>query len=116
MKASAYRQSWPQNRLSKIEFGIARKRSWYADTNQFDEQTARSANLYVFCVFTEKDEKLARIRVRDVSAWRFYVLSTEMINQQFGGQRKVALSRIEELTDPVEYDDLKARIDHVIGS
>ena len=37
------------------------------------------------------------------------------IDERFGEQKSVALSRIEEVREPVSHDDLKETIDSVLG-
>lgn len=55
VKSAAYLQSWHQKRPSAISFGIAKKRPWDPETNQYGETRVRSADVYVFCLLTPKD-------------------------------------------------------------
>ena len=113
VKASAYLQSWPQETPSVIRFDISKKKSWHADTNTNDSDRVRSAHCYVFCIYAEKDS--AKCNIVDITAWRFYVISTERIDSAFGDQKSVGLGRIEQLTQPIEYSQLRGHIDRVSG-
>jgi hypothetical protein len=50
VKSAAYCQSWQQNRLSDICFGIAPTLGWDASTNTSGSELARQSDVYVFCV------------------------------------------------------------------
>jgi hypothetical protein len=53
VKSSGYLQSWHQTKLSKIQFDIAPKAGWDADSNVQVQAKMRSADCYVFCVYEE---------------------------------------------------------------
>ncbi len=53
VKSSAYVQSWQQKTLSKPRYDIARKKSWYTETNQYSLEAVHSADCYVFCFYPE---------------------------------------------------------------
>ncbi len=113
VKASAYLQSWPQEIPSVIRFDISRKKSWHADTNTSDTDRVRSAHCYVFCIYPEKDP--AKCNIVDTTAWRFYVISTGRIDSAFVDQKSVGLARIEQLTQSIEYSQLRGHVDRVLG-
>ena len=113
VKASAYLQSWPQKTPSVIRFDISKKRSWHADTNTYDTDRVRSARCYVFCIYPEKDP--AKCNIVDITAWRFYVISTERIDSALVDQKSVGLARIEQLTQSIEYSQLRGDVDRVLG-
>ena len=112
VKSSAYVQAWQQRQPSRIQFDIARKLAWDHDSNTTVEEPVRPADCYVFCLHREKDEDKAN--PLDVSSWCFWVLSTARINEVFGGQQSVVLSRIEALTDPVTAADLRRTVHEVL--
>ena len=116
VKSAAYCQSWEQSSPSTIRFDIAKKLSWHADSNTSDEQSSRSADCYVFCLYAEEDRASARRNVLDASCWRFYVVPRSKLDRSFGTQKGVALSRIEEIATAVPFADLKGRVDAVLGS
>ena len=108
VKTSAYLQSWKQDKPSLIKFDIAKKKSWYADTNTYSDTPDRPSDYYVFCLFTERDEKKAD--VLNLSQWHFYILPTQLINDKFGEQKSISLRKIEREISPVAFHDIKAII------
>ena len=114
VKASGYCQSWPQSSLSQIQFGIGKTKPWDAATNVYGKEPERSADCYVFCLFTEKDQTAAKRSVLDASAWRFYVVATRQLDETYGEQKTLALSRLEKITDGVPYTNLRERIEQVL--
>ncbi len=115
VKSAAYCQSWEQSSPSPIRFDIAEKMSWHADSNTSDEQSNRSADCYVFCLYAEEDRASARRNVLDTNCWRFYVVPTSKLDLSFGTQKGVALSRIEEIATAVPFANLKGRVDAVLA-
>lgn len=113
VKCSAYLQTWYQSSLSQIKFGIGKTRAWDPQTNVMAVEPSRSADCYVFCLYPEKDVAIADIL--NVPAWQFYVVPTAQINQVCGEQKSLTLKRLESFGGPVEYSQLKARIDQVLG-
>lgn len=113
VKSAAYVQAWTQKRPSTIQFDIARKYPWDAETNIYGAEQVRSADCYVFCLYPERDE--ARADPIDVPAWRFWVVPTAQIDAVFGGQKSVALSRIEGLVEAVGAAGLAAAVAAALG-
>lgn len=114
IKSASYSQTWTQKQPSAIRFGIAKARSWHAESNVYDSDLKRSADCYVFALFSDLDNP--RQNVADLSFWRFFVLPTARIDEKFGDQKTVALSRIEAMATSVEWRDLRRAIDDcVIG-
>jgi len=98
--------------LSFACFDIAKKRSWDAVTNTYTDYPIRASDIYVFCLFTEKDP--GRADLLDVTQWEFYVVLAYRIEQELGDQKSVSLSRIQSMCKPVEYHALKDWIDSEI--
>ena len=113
VKASAYIQSWQQKQLSKIVFDIAPHRAWDAVTNVTVSEPARTADCYVFCLFADRDRDTCR--VADSSRWLFYVVSTQLLNQHFPGQKTARLSSIERISTPVSFQQLRTEIDRALN-
>jgi hypothetical protein len=109
VKSAAYVQSWSQEKPSTISFDIAKKTPWDAETNTYGTEPARSADCYIFCLYAETDATKAN--VLNLDDWKFYVLSTRMINGEFKDQKRVALSRIVRLCDAVPYSQLNDAVD-----
>jgi hypothetical protein len=114
VKSAAYLQSWEQKRLSVIRFDIARKQGWDAVANVLAAEPTRSADAYVFCLYSETDP--ARVDVLDAGAWEFYVLSTEQIERELGNQKSIGLRSLQALVEPIRYGDLQEHIDELLFS
>ena len=112
VKSAAYAQTWTQKQPSAIRFDIAKTRSWHAESNIYDTDLKRSADCYVFALFSDLDNP--RRHVADVSFWRFFVLPTACMDEKFGDQKTVALSRIEAMETSVEWRELRRAIDECI--
>ena len=95
VKSSAYVQSWRQQRLSKISFGIGPTHAWDPETDVFDEEKRRQADVYVFCVLAHKDQ--ATFDPLNLNQWDFYVLRTIQLDEGMGDRRQVRLERVLEL-------------------
>lgn len=112
VKSTAYLQSWQQKRLSLIRFDIGVKRGWDAETNINALEASRSADVYVFCIFTAVDRETAS--PLNLSQWFFMVCPTELLNQRFSGQKSVALSSLEGLgLERVGFGELGAAIESI---
>ena len=105
VKSAAYFQSHHQDVPSKISFNIKKTRPWDNETNQREKTPRRSAQVYVFCLLTNKDRNT--INPLDLSQWKFYILPTTVIDSSLGNQKSVGLSRLEELgAKIVNYDQI----------
>jgi hypothetical protein len=112
IKSSAYVQSWHQDSLSKIIFGISKTRSWDPENNSLSEHLSRESDIYVFSLYKEKEKDKAN--TLDVTMWEFHVLSTEIINDCLGAQKTIGLSSLKKYCQPVAFDKLKDSIDKII--
>jgi hypothetical protein len=109
VKTSGYLQSWQQTRLSDISFDIACKRSWYADTNTYSSEAARSANVYVFALHRHQEK--ATVDPLDLSQWIFYVLPATVLNERCATKRTIGLPSLIRLgATAVEFEDLGRQI------
>lgn len=92
VKTSGYIQSWEQERLSNITFGIQPTYGWDSNTNTYSTEKVRQADVYVFCVHkhTEQDT----INPLDISQWDFYVMSTDVLNREAGNKRSATLNSL----------------------
>lgn len=112
VKASAYLQSWYQAKLSKIRFNIAKKLAWNPETNEWGEKPERNADIYVFCVYTEKNKE--NIDVLNSDKWEFYVVSTTKLNEKLPDQKTIGQPGLRKLANPVRFDNLKEEIAKII--
>lgn len=115
VKSAAYLQDWNRKKSSSIVFGIGKKRPWHRETNIMEKDSVRSANCYVFCLYTEDDKEKITRTIMDAGKWQFFILSTEQINNELGNQKTVSLGRLKKLCEPVEFNNLKEQIDHLLG-
>ena len=114
MKSAAYVQTWAQKSLSPIRFDIAHKRAWYAETNTYATEAARSADIYVLCVFAAIAR--ASANPRDPDQWFFLACRASLLNERFPTQKTVALSALERLgLARLKYDALDEHI-RVLGT
>lgn len=109
VKASAYIQTWGQERLSEIRFGIQPTFAWNAETNVYDTEMRRQSDVYVFCVLKHTEQET--IDPLDARQWDFYPLRTSVLNEKVGNQKGISLSKIRKLgASAAAYSDLHARI------
>lgn len=121
IKAAAYTQSWQQTKKSRVNFDIARKKTWDPATNTQSKTATRSADCYVFALFTYEnfeDKQAAVSHFLELTNWQFYVIPTKLIEQKLGSSKTVGLRWLETHSEPdgcVQFSDLKRRIDLVLG-
>jgi hypothetical protein len=107
VKSSGYLQTWSQTKPSIIQFDIAKKRAWYAETNTMSGTSQRTADIYVFCVFAETRKELAD--PLDLNQWFFLVASAEFLEQVFKIQKTVSLSTLERKgLERLSFSDLQS--------
>ena len=110
VKSSAYLQTWQQEKPSLIIFDIAKRDEvWDARTNTWIKTSGRTAAVYVFCVFAERDPEKAN--VPDLSQWEFYVLSTPTIDRELGNQKTVSLNPLRKLVHPIPFGGIRGAVD-----
>lgn len=56
VKASGYIQSWPQKRLSNINFFIRPTYGWGSEANTYASKCTRQSDVYVFCMLSHKEQ------------------------------------------------------------
>jgi hypothetical protein len=95
VKSSAYLQSWEQVKLSTIRFGIAPTLYWDEQTRTSDDEKKRQADIYVFCLLHHKEQET--LDPMDLDQWTFFVLPTQKLNEQLGGQKELGLAALGRL-------------------
>ena len=105
VKSSSYLQGWAQDRLSHISFSIAPSYAWDAEIGDFENESKRQADVYVFALLAHKDQ--STIDPMDLDQWEFYVLPTEVLNTHFGNQKTIILSKLKEFASLVRFEELK---------
>ncbi len=114
VKSSSYLQSWEQEKPSAISWSVGEHFALDPATNDWTPEKKRAADCYVFCVYTERDDR-SPAKVLDPNRWAFYVVPTRVIDEELGSQKTVVLSRIESLTGPVPYSRLRKRVDEALA-
>lgn len=105
VKSAAFVQSWHQDRLSTIQFGVRKTQAWDPTTNRRNLERRRQADVYVFALLANRD-KLS-IDPLDVSQWQFYVLPTSALDARRRSQHSITLKSLQRLCGaPVNYEEL----------
>lgn len=114
VKSAAYVQSWRQKQYSPIKFGIKPARYWDADTNMAKAEPKRHADVYVFCLLTEKDQSI--IDPTKLEQWEFYVLPTKMLDDYPRSNSSITLKSLRKLTDGIGFDQLCEEVETAYGA
>ena len=109
VKSAAYVQSWQQSRLSKIRFNVPKTLGWDKETNKFDKEKKRQADVYVFALLFHKDKKT--VNPLDISQWEFFVLPTKVLDERERSQHSITLPSLKKLTDSVSFFELGQAVD-----
>ena len=109
VKSAAYLQSWQQNRLSRISFNVPKTLGWDRETNKFDDEKKRQADVYVFALIFHKDKDT--VNPLDISQWEFFVLPTKVLDQRERSQYSITLPSLKKLTDSVSFFELGQAVD-----
>ena len=109
VKSAAYVQSWQQSRLSKISFNVPKTFGWDRETNKFDTEKKRQADVYVFALLFHKDKKT--VNPLDISQWEFFVLPTIVLDERERSQHSITLPSLKKLTDSVSFFELRQAVD-----
>ncbi len=95
VKSTCAFQSWGQKAPSPPSFGIKPTTWWDPETGKTVEPASRHCGVWVFCVLRTTDEDMPN--PMDGSAWDFYVLATEALDQHTPTGKSIALSTLESL-------------------
>ena len=105
VKTSGYIQTWDQEKLSNIVFGIRPTLGWDRETNTYSSDKIRQADVYVFCVHKHKEQET--INPLDISQWDFYVLKTEILDSKAPEQKSASLASILKMgTEKCELSEI----------
>jgi hypothetical protein len=116
VKSSAYLQTWTEEYLkrdgykpSPPSFDIAERAFDY--WGEPLPSPTRQAHAYVFALHAERDAGIADQRRSE--QWQFFVVATARLPV---GQRRIGLTSLAKLTEPVSAVGLRAIVLSVIGS
>ena len=94
----------------KRVFGITKAYSNYKDKNSSYE---RQNDIYVFCLNTGNTDVSSD--PLNLNNWKFYIVPTEVINENCGDAKTISLQRIEKLGfEGVDYFSIKDVVDKLI--
>lgn len=106
VKSGSYLQAWDQKSPSSIRFSIRPSMQWSA-TDGYSGEQRRQSDVYIFCVFTEKDA--AKADPMNLNSWKFYVLPTKELNSHCGAQKTISLRSLLRLSpQKADFADLKS--------
>lgn len=112
VRSSAYLQTWQQKKPSSIRFDIGPKQAWVAETNTSNPQAVRTADVYVFGVFSTTERDIAN--PLDLTQWFFIVCPTTFLENNYGTQKSVSLASLEQKgLKRIPYNELAAVIHKV---
>ncbi|MYB88622.1 MAG: hypothetical protein F4X93_01470 [Proteobacteria bacterium] len=112
VKSSSYVQSWGQSGFSSISFDISPSYAWDYETGEFDDEYKRQADVYVFALLAHKDK--LTISPMNLDQWKFYVLSTAVLDEHLGDQKRIALGGVEKYASPISFKELKVAVSQAI--
>lgn len=69
----------------------------------------RFADLYVFCL--HEPVPATNANVADPNHWAFWVVTTDMLDQEFGSQKSVGTRALNRLIPSVPWSDLRVAVD-----
>lgn len=110
IKSSAYLQSWEQEKLSKIKFGIQPTKAWEKSSKR-SQRATRQADIYIFCVLSHQCK--STVNPLNLDQWDFYILNTKVLNEFRPNQKSITLSSLLKLKPKhVKYNQLNAAISY----
>ncbi len=115
VKTSGYLQTWEQENLSKLVFGISPTYGWDSKTNKYDEIKKRQSDIYVFCVHKHTEQSTANPLL--ISQWDFYLMPTKLLDEKFREQKSATLSSlIKAGALKCDYEELNIKIKELAHS
>ena len=114
VKTSAYVQSWKQKDLSTPRFSIRLALGWDPDTDTFTKRPIRSSDFYVFCLHKHRDQ--ATLDVCNVSQWTFFVIPTQVIDDDLGRQKSVGVATLRQIgASEVPFGKIRQTVTNMLG-
>jgi len=112
VKTSGYVQSWRQKKPKRVLYDIAPKKGIDAKTEDSLTFRNREAEIYIFCLLTEKE--VSKIDVLDTNQWKFYVVRTSVLDENFNDKKKIGLRPLNKMVTPVSQNKVKSILDDLI--
>lgn len=95
VKSAAYLQSWGQREHSRVSFGIQPTYAYDGETNEFDPEQKRQADVYVFAFLKHEDK--TSLNPLDLEQWEFYVLRSAVLDERVPTQKRISLGTLKRL-------------------
>ncbi len=115
VKSAAYLQSWHQEKLSAISFGIQPTIGWNASTNEYSTERRRQADVYVFALLHHQDK--TTLDPLNVDQWEFYLLPTSVLDDKVATQKQIGFVTLLRLTPTkVRFGEIATAIEHLFLS
>lgn len=126
VKSSARGQSWHQARPSAVSWGIAPSRLWWDPVTNEEtrlDPPQRVANVYVFCCYEPYplpdgpdglDERNSS--VVNMENWRFWVASSETLDERFPTNKSVTRRQIEAVATALPWSGIRTAVDTALAS
>ena len=114
VKETSYYHSWnEEGKISKQRvFGISKANSSYEDENQ-ENKYERQNDIYVFGLNTGNTREESY--PLNLNNWEFYVVPTEVINENCGDNKTISIGRIKKLGyNAKQYDEIKTAVDEIV--
>lgn len=109
VKSAAYLQSWSQAKLSTIRFAIPKTLSWNSETNTYDVQKKRKADVYIFCLLHHQEK--ATLDPLDVTQWTFYVVGSAILESACPQSASLTLNALLKLgVTAVCYEQIASQV------
>jgi hypothetical protein len=113
VKSAGYLQSWAQKKLSTITFQTPKRRAWSREDNILKKRPARQADVYILALHAHMDK--STINPLNLDQWRFYVLSTKILNARTRSQHSITLKTLEKLQGKAyKFDQLAKTVKKLI--
>lgn len=115
VKSASYIQSWEQDKLSMITFGVAPAQGWDSVLQIRTKETQRNSDVFVFCLIHEKDK--AVFDPTNTAQWIFYILPTSVLNEKLGMQKSISLGGLLKLEPAIcQFGKINETISAVLQS
>lgn len=102
VKASAYVQSWDQEKPSTINF---RYPATVRNPGPDAAGKSRPSEVYVFCLYTPVRRE--DVDMLNFDLWKFYVVPTKTLNERARSQTDITLPSLERIASGVGFSGLK---------
>lgn len=108
VKSAAFIQSWAQVKHSAISFRVPKTRAWNSETNVYEQESRRQADVYVFALLAHKEQET--IDPLNLDQWHFYVLPTTTLDARTPSQHSISIRSLEALCEANSFGNLRGAV------